>query len=72
MFSHVLVRVWIHGENGKITMILHDFDRSYTLKLQQNHGVTNILPNWLIQTYTYVPYEELKLRPNFTLLRNWS
>lgn len=47
-----LVHVWIWGENNRIVVSYHDFDISYTLKLQ-NYSVTVILSNSpLIQKYT--------------------
>jgi hypothetical protein len=45
--------VWIRSEFDRITMRHCDFDKSNTLKFQQNHNITMIsfsLPS--IQTYT--------------------
>lgn len=42
------VYVWIHIENGWITVSHHDFARSYTLQLQQNH-----VSSWFFQNHRW-------------------
>jgi len=50
----ILVHLWISCEYSKITVAHCNFAKSYTLELQQNHGVGVILSNSLsIQTYTH-------------------
>lgn len=38
----------VDGEFARITLDHHDFGKSYTLKLQQNYGVSSISSNSLL------------------------
>jgi hypothetical protein len=43
--SESRIHVWIESEIIRITVNQCDFDKSYNLKLQQNHGAIVILSN---------------------------